>query len=92
MFQVSRAYKCHGPATAQSFAEFVQNLYMCTLNVEKSLIFTIKNACLTPLMCLFNYFLRISWRRISKSKVFTAQENQLLESLQVLCRQQAYLV
>ena len=48
-----RASKCHGRATAQYFAEFAQNLGMCTPKLEKTCIFSIFTCflhILTPFM------------------------------------------
>ena len=73
-----------GPATGQFFAQFAQYLYMCTPKLEKSCIFTIFTCfwhVFTPFMLLFEYFLLIFLRKICKSKVLTAQENQQFECL-----------
>ena len=67
-----------------NFAQFAQNLWMCTTKLEKSCNFAIFTCFLlvfTPFMQLFGYLLRISLRKILKSKILPAQENHLLERL-----------
>ena len=76
--------RSHGRATAQNFAEFAQNLEMCTPKLEKSCSFTIFTCFLyvcAPFMWLFGYFSCIFLRKIFKNLVLTAQKNLLLECL-----------
>ena len=71
----------HRHATAQNVAEFAQNLVMGTPKLEKSCIFTICTCfCIffNTFYVTFRYYLRISLRKVVKSKVLTVQENPLL--------------
>ena len=67
-----------GHATAQNSAEFAQNLEMCTYTIENSCIFTTLT-CFYKLSDFLQFSLQILLLKIFKSKVITAQENQLLE-------------
>ena len=75
-----------GRATAQNFAEFAQNPEMCTPILEMSCIFSIFSFFwhsfiqYVIFLVIFAHFLV----KNCKSKVLTAQENQLLEGLVVL--------
>ena len=60
--------------TTQSFAEFAQNLYMCTPKLEKSCIFIFVISFFhLYLMLLFKECLRLFLRKIFNSNVLTVQ-------------------
>ena len=77
-----------GYGTAQGFAEFAQNLYMCTPKLEKSCIFTIFHVfgMFFNFLCdFFGIFFCICLRNVFRGKVLTAQENLLLDGLRQAC-------
>ena len=67
--------RSHGRATAQNFAEFAQNLEMCTPKLENSCIFTIFTCFCTFYVTfrvffvhfLAQFFLKLSFDRAKKS-------------------------
>ena len=70
-FKMSRS---HGRATAQNFAEFAQNLEMCTPKLEKSCIFTI-------LTCFYQFYVICfcwSWAHDIRSAAWTSYESPLI--------------